>query len=139
MNTAAAVAVLIFDSQQRLLVTVREYDPAAGTFDLPGGFVDPGEKIEETVCREIKEELNLEITSLEYLFSEPNIYPYKGIRYATADMVFRCRIRDLSTIKAADDVRDYKFLPLAELEEGEFGLQSIRNVIKKYKNTIKDV
>ena len=66
LNTAAAVGALITDEEGRLLVTVRKGEPAKGTWDLPGGFADPGESVEETVRREIKEELGLDIISLSY-------------------------------------------------------------------------
>jgi len=46
-NIAAAVAALITDPEGRLLVTKRALDPAQGTLDLPGGFVDPHETAEE--------------------------------------------------------------------------------------------
>ena len=36
-------------------------------YAIPGGHVENGETLEETCIREIKEELNLDITLLEYL------------------------------------------------------------------------
>ncbi|MHC5060247.1 MAG: NUDIX hydrolase [Planctomycetota bacterium] len=81
LNTAAAVGALITDGQGRLLVTVRKAEPAKGTWDLPGGFTDPGESVEETVRREIKEELGLDIISMRYFCSFPNIYEFGGRRW----------------------------------------------------------
>ncbi|MCP4712464.1 MAG: NUDIX domain-containing protein, partial [Planctomycetes bacterium] len=89
LNTAAAVGALITDDEGRLLVTVRKDEPAKGTWDLPGGFTDPGESVEETVRREIKEELGLDIISLSYFCSFPNIYEFGGVSYFTADLVYQ--------------------------------------------------
>ena len=71
--------VMITDDQGRLLVVVRAEEPEKGTWDLPGGFADPGESIEESVRREVREELGLEIASMRYLCSYPNTYEYGGI------------------------------------------------------------
>ena len=77
LNVAAAVAGLIFDSQGRLLVTVRGQKPKEGMLDMPGGFIDPGESAEQALRQEIREELGLEIESMEYFGSAPNKYLYK--------------------------------------------------------------
>ena len=95
LNTAAAVAALIADDRGRLLIVVRAAAPEKGTWDLPGGFADPGESIEESLRREVREEIGLEIASMRYLGSYPNTYAYKGIRYATVDLGFVCEVKDL--------------------------------------------
>ena len=133
LNSAAASAGLIFDNLNRLLVTVRKSDPGKGTFDLPGGFSDPDEKIEETIVREIKEELNLDIYDLKYFDSEPNHYFYNDVNYQTLDMIFLCKTKSFDNIIVNDDVADYKLIKISELDENLFGLSSIKNVIKKLK------
>ena len=75
LNVAAAAAGLIVNANRELLVCVRAKDPAKGTLDLPGGFIDPNETAEEGICREIREELNLEVTGCQYFCSLPNQYP----------------------------------------------------------------
>ncbi|MCG8686187.1 MAG: NUDIX domain-containing protein, partial [Desulfobacterales bacterium] len=49
INCAAAAMGLIFDHRQRLLLTRRAEDPARGTLDLPSGFAEPGEGIEQAL------------------------------------------------------------------------------------------
>lgn len=134
INTAAATAGLIFDKLGRLLVTVRKIDPLKGTYDLPGGFSDPSEKIEETLIREVKEELNLDIFNLKYFSSEPNDYHYKDVNYTTLDMIFLCQTNSFDKIMAKDDVEDFIFLEQKDLDENKFGLTSIKNLISKIKN-----
>ena len=53
-NSSAAVVAVIENSNGEILVALRAKDPAKGTFDLPGGFIDMYETAEEAVCREIK-------------------------------------------------------------------------------------
>ncbi len=92
LNAAAAVMVILADAEDRVLLTVRAKDPAAGKLDLPGGFVDPGETAEEALRREVAEELGLKLGALRYLGSSLNNYHYKGVVYPTCDMVFACRL-----------------------------------------------
>ena len=47
MNASSAVAAFITNSKGELLVERRKLEPAKGTLDLPGGFVDPQETAEE--------------------------------------------------------------------------------------------
>ena len=53
-NAASAVGAIIIN-EGRLLTGVRALDPAKGLLDLPGGFVDPGESLEEALLRELQE------------------------------------------------------------------------------------
>ena len=79
-NIAAAVAI-VFTFEDKVLFTVRNVDPDKGKWDLPGGFIDPGENAEEAACREIKEELGIdvELEDLKYITTSPNNYLYKSV------------------------------------------------------------
>ena len=75
-NPSAATVALIMNERNELLVCRRAKDPAKGTLDLPGGFIDMAETGEEGVSREVKEETGMEVKKAEYLFSLPNIYVF---------------------------------------------------------------
>src|SRR5262245_9045281 len=102
-NSAAAVDVILEDAHGRIVVTRRAAEPRAGTLDLPGGFVSPGESLEEAARRELREELGIEPGALEYLGSFPNRYPYGGLVYFALDVIFVSRVGEL-TLRAGDDV-----------------------------------
>jgi 8-oxo-dGTP diphosphatase len=56
-----ATAVIPFPTDKILLVK-RLTVPFRGYWALPGGRVDPGETVEQTILREVKEETGLDVT-----------------------------------------------------------------------------
>ena len=132
-NPSAAVACFIKNPEGELLVVRRSKDPAKGTLDLPGGFVDMHESAEDAVRREIHEETNLNITESRYLFSVPNIYRYSGFDVHTVDMFFECTANSFEQAKADDDAAEIVILRPEELSPEDFGLTSIKKGVSLYK------
>lgn len=130
-NSSAAVVAVIENKKGEILVARRAKDPAKDTFDLPGGFIDMYETAEEAVNREIKEETRLKVSSVEYLFSIPNIYPYSDFEVHTVDMFFKCKVDNFSELKAQDDVSELLFISRNELNPASFGLISVRKGIER--------
>lgn len=126
VNPSAAVAGFILNEAGELLVCRRGKEPEKGTWDLPGGFVDDNESAEEAIKREILEELQAKVTSVEYLFSLPNLYEYGGMTIPTLDLFFVCRLEDTTDLHASDDVEACFFVPLNEINPELFGLKSIK-------------
>ncbi|MEG3130961.1 NUDIX domain-containing protein [Pantoea cypripedii] len=69
--------VIITDSRHHILLQLRR----DGTWGLPGGLLEPGESLEQTAIREVREETNLDVRNLvllgvfsgpEYTFTLPN-------------------------------------------------------------------
>ncbi|MFI3263242.1 MAG: NUDIX domain-containing protein [Rikenellaceae bacterium] len=133
-NPSSAVVAIIKNKAGEILVSVRDREPAKGTLDLPGGFVDSYETAEQSVCREVLEECNLEVVSTRYLFSRPNVYRYSEFDVHTLDMFFECEIKEFDNLKADDDVAELHFIPLADIDITKFGLQSIREGLENYIN-----
>ena len=134
LNVAAAVAALITDDRERLLIVVRAEEPKKGAWDLPGGFADPGESAEEAVRREVYEELGVELLSTRYLCSYPNTYDYQGIRYMTMDLGFVCQAKDLAAIQVAnDEVTQVLFLRPDEIDTARFGFPSVGKMVARYR------
>ncbi len=133
-NPSAATVALILNERNELLVCRRAKDPAKGTLDLPGGFIDMAETGEEGVMREVKEETGMEVIKADYLFSLPNIYVYSSFPVHTLDMFFRCTVTDTLHLKAMDDAADAFFIPLKKINTKEFGLDSIRKGLEKALN-----
>lgn len=134
-NPSAATAAFIMNEHEELLVCLRGKEPAKGTLDLPGGFIDMEETAEEGVCREVLEETGLKVNRADYLFSLPNIYVYSGFPVHTMDLFFRCDVERTDHIEAMDDVADSRFIPLEELHPEDFGLDSVRKAVRLFLST----
>ena len=135
-NIAAAVAI-VFTFEDKILFTVRNVDPDKGKWDLPGGFIDPGENAEAAACREIKEELGLNIypNDLKYITTSPNNYLYKNVPYRTMDIFYECPLQtDMISITAEDEIQELIWVKRSEIDLENIGFVSIRKVIgEKFK------
>ncbi len=133
-NPSSAVACFIRNPKNELLLVRRGKEPGKGTLDTPGGFVDMFESGEEAVHREVMEETGLNMTDCRYLFSLSNIYLYCGFEVHTLDMFFECKTNSFEEAKAADDAAEIVVLPIELLNKDDFGLQSVKEAVEKYKN-----
>lgn len=132
LNPSSATAAFIINEKEELLVVTRKYDPAKGTFDLPGGFCDIGENAEESVKREIKEETNMDINSTKLLFTIPNKYLYSGFVVPTLDSFFLCTVNDTSILKTMDDAASTEWIPLDKIHTELFGLYSAKQAVTRF-------
>lgn len=130
-NAAAATVAVIINDSNELLCIRRGREPAKGTLDLPGGFVDPGESITDGLLREVREELCTEVATYQFLFSFPNLYPYSGHNVHTADAFFLCRLKDPTAIVAHDDAAAVLWIPLSAVQPADFGLASVRHGVEQ--------
>lgn len=131
-NSSAATVALILNEYGELLVAQRANEPAKGTLDLPGGFIDLHETGEEGVAREVLEETGLEVEEAVYQFSIPNRYLYSDFLVHTLDLFYLCKIKHPFELRAMDDVAKTFWMPLEDIEPEDFGLESIREGVGKF-------
>lgn len=150
-NVAAATGVIFYcvndDKSRTVLVEERAMDPGRGKLGLPGGFVDPDERAEESAIRECLEEIGITVTEdkLQYLTSMANTYEYKDISYKTCDMFFLCEVTafemfrikksavtqqsEVATIKTIDIRKD------TDINSLPFAFPSANNALKVWQKT----
>ncbi|ODB82704.1 hypothetical protein A3194_18220 [Candidatus Thiodiazotropha endoloripes] len=135
-NSAAAVGAVL-SCQDEILLTVRKHNPCQGKLDLPGGFVDYHESLEVALSREIREELNLLVStqSWRYLFSYGNRYPYADIQYYTTDSFFHLQLEDKPEIVVGDDVAEIRWMKTNQIALEDIGLDSVRNAVEHFIKT----
>ncbi len=134
MNSSAAVACLIFNDKGQLLLARRAIEPGKGMLDLPGGFVEPMERAEEAVQREICEELGVHVIQTEFLVSYPNEYIFSGFSVFTVDLAFICKVDHISRIIPADDVSAVEYFFPEEIKKEELCSESMFEIINYYIN-----
>ena len=74
MKTIRVVAAVIKDGD-RIFATARGYGDFKGGWEFPGGKIEPGETPQEALAREIKEELDTEISVGDLIDTVEYDYP----------------------------------------------------------------
>ncbi len=70
-----AIIVAITNEKDEILLA-HNYKFKEGMYSLVAGFVGPGERLEDTVRREVTEEVNLLVDAIHYVASQPWPFPY---------------------------------------------------------------
>jgi NAD+ diphosphatase len=84
---APSVITIISNSDGKILLAHnRKFAP--GLYSLIAGFNEAGESLEATVAREIREEVNIEVSDIRYISSQPWPFPHSlmlgfSARYAS--------------------------------------------------------
>jgi 8-oxo-dGTP pyrophosphatase MutT (NUDIX family) len=111
-----AAAACIRDPQGRILLQRRS--DGADLWGFPGGAMDPGERADEAVVREVHEETGLQVEPLhligvystpEFIFTYPN-----GDRVQPVTIFFECRIAGGALKPDMQESMDLRFFGPAE-------------------------
>ncbi|MGI9028117.1 MAG: NUDIX hydrolase [Candidatus Saccharimonadales bacterium] len=86
--TPVAATLALVRNDDQYLVIRRSHAPRKGYWDLPGGFVEPGESALDTLIREIREETGLEVEEAKLLGTYPSVYGETGSRTLATGYVF---------------------------------------------------
>ena len=87
-----------------------------------------GESAEETVCREVKEEIGLDVESLEFV----KTYPYDKKEMLMIGYKAKVRKKDFVISKEVEYVEWFKFKDaLEKLREGGIAWQLVKKVIEE--------
>ena len=87
---AAVIKAVNKTGESIIFVTQRGYGEFKGGWEFPGGKIEPGETKEQALVREIKEELNIEISvdkfAIDIEYQYPNFYLFMSC--------FMCSIKE---------------------------------------------
>jgi NAD+ diphosphatase len=119
-----AVIVLVRDGDRCLLA--RKAGWAPGRYALVAGFVDNGESLEATVAREVKEEVGVDVTDIQYVGSQNWPFPSQLMigfvaRYAGGEVTID-----------PDELEDARWFPAGALPAGPSRHSIARFIIDHY-------
>lgn len=119
------VDAVVIQSGHVLLIR-RRAEPGKGMWALPGGFVDPQERLVDAAVRELREETKIKVPEpvlrgsivSSNVFDDPN-RSSRG-RIITQAFLFRLTYQtQLPRVKGSDDADRARWVPLAELRADE--------------------
>jgi 8-oxo-dGTP diphosphatase len=113
MKEIHVTAAVIIKENKILCVQRNEnkYDYISKKWEFPGGKVEENEQLEDTIKREIQEELNLNIYVKSFLIQVNHQYPDFKLKMDT----FVCEITD--GVLELNEHIDFKWLSIKELSD----------------------
>jgi 8-oxo-dGTP diphosphatase len=112
------VVALAGSPARSVLLVERGGDPFAGSWALPGGFVDAGERVPVAAARELREETSVSAGVLTLL----GVYdtPGRDPRGPTVSVVFLMATDEELEASGGDDAADARWFPLDALPDLAF-------------------
>jgi len=102
----------------KILLEKRKYEPGKGKWSIPGGLVELGENVEQTVIREVKEETGLDVEKPEHIDVVDNVVRHENgeVKYHFVIIDYFVKLKG-GTLKAASDAEELKWVALNEVEK----------------------
>ncbi len=125
----SVIAVIPIDAG--VVMVRRSIKPGYGLWVLPGGFVDPGEVVEEVVVRETQEETCLIVRPLRLL----NIYSYRNHHIVIAAYLAQYVSGEL---QPGDETLEARVFGLKEIPWSEIAFSTTKEVLREYISQLKE-
>jgi len=109
-------AIIIREGE--ILLEKRKNDPGKGKWSVPGGLVELGESVGQTVMREVKEETGLEVEKPEHIDIVDNVVRDDNgeIKYHFVIVDYFVKLKG-GTLKAQSDAEELKWVSLDDVEK----------------------
>jgi len=132
----AGVGAVIVQNGKILLVK-RGVEPAKNLWSIPGGMVELGEKVQDALIREVKEEcgLKVEIMKLIDVVDSITVNEEGRVKFHFVILDFLAKVKG-GTLKPADDVLDARWIPLEKVENYDL-TKSFRSFFRKHLGKLK--
>lgn len=135
-NPLPAVAALVVDSDGRLLLGRRAFEPDIGLWDTIGGFLEEGEDALAALHREVLEETGLEVSVGTFLGAFSDRYGHGADAPTALNLVFEARLVT-GDPQPADDVTELAwFAPGALPSDDELAFTWIAPALRQWANDL---
>ncbi len=120
MKTRIIVSAIIESSNGEILIGRKHSNRGVylDAWHIPGGGIEEGERIEEGLKREIREETNLEITDIQSIhFSDDITTRIQNSQTEEIQMIFlefKCKA-ETENFSPSDDLEVLKWIPKSEI------------------------
>ena len=109
-----ATAVITFPPDKVLLIKRRTL-PFKGYWALPGGRVDPGETVEQTIVREVKEETGLDVKVVHKIGEYHEQGVQDGVEYDYYPACFLVKTLSGEIKKQESEIEDIKLFSIDQV------------------------
>jgi 8-oxo-dGTP diphosphatase len=109
-----ATAIIPFATDEILLIKRRTV-PFRGYWALPGGRMDPGETVEQTILREVKEETGLDITIVTKIGDYHEQGVQDGVAYDYYPACFLVKVVGGEIRKQESEIEEIKLFSLKDV------------------------
>ncbi len=131
INPTPCNAVILTNMRGELLLVKRRSQYKNDYWDLPGGFMEFNENAEESVLREVREELGINIRNLKYFGSQYDAYTYAGVTFPTLGLIYR-GVMGNEKLTPADDVSEVHFFKANEIPFEKIAFEGIKHALRKF-------
>ncbi len=118
METVIVVAGLVFEDGRVLVTQRKKGGHLAGSWEFPGGKVEPGEPPRDALVRELAEELGIEVTVGEIV--DVAFHRYDDAGKAVLLLFYEATRTAASSAPRALDVADFAWWPSSALVPSSF-------------------
>lgn len=126
-NPVPAAGVILTDPHRAVLLVKRRYDPRAGTWCLPAGFMEYGEAPEHCAVRELREETGLQgrVTGLFGVYAGVDDPRVRSV------LILYTAERVSGELEPGDDAIEAAFFPRSRIP-GDIAFGSHRKALEEF-------
>ena len=130
-NPAPTASAIVDDGAGRIMLVRRGIEPFRGMWDIPGGFIRPGEDGKAAVRRELEEETGLEVDVGVAAWVVPDIYGTDDV--PTLNLFYLARIVSGTPTPASDVSEIAWFGPNDLPPPSEIAFACVRDVLARWR------
>ncbi|RKP49835.1 8-oxo-dGTP diphosphatase MutT [Cohnella endophytica] len=132
MKKVDVVGAVIYNENNEILCALRAMNMSlGGLWEFPGGKIEPGESPEETLVREIQEELGCKIEVHDFIADTTHEYPNVIVRL----MTYKSKI--IEGIPVPTEHERLEWLPLEKLRSLDWAPADLPTINELEKQSLK--